>query len=389
MANQAFAFNPTAIAKLFIRFMERSIPYFSIFNKGVFPNGVADLHEVIVPVRSAVGVSSTKPEFVPRASLCTAAASVTKQGSVKFQYRMEGADIESEPICANENTNIFKGQIKARIEQMKKDITEILSRRARIVAVEQSGFKYVVKADADIGDTLTGNEFGIAASFASVASDAPPTLATLIDLKDTLTTDYQVDQFGEGEDKHLILIGSSTLSNYLKKDPTYRADLRARATGNVASAAKNLNAYGFKDLHEGLKFATDEEPLRATFDTEDGEYDYVARYVEVDVAVGSKAWQTNPAWQAAPYEFAVLAGKDSFERQTPEEYLGEGEAKFPTQGLNNLKWFLDPTRPHQDSGKIVARLMDTYAPLKPWNLCAIVYNRQCLKSRATACAVVS
>ena len=383
MANQSFAFNPTAIAKLFIKFMEREIPFLSIFNKGTFPNGVADLHEVIVPVRSALGVSSTKPVFVPRASLCTAAASVTKQGSVKFQYRMEGMDLESEPICANENTNIFKGQVLARIQQMKKDISEIISRRARIVAVEQSGFKYVVKADAEIGDTLTGNEFGIAASFAAVASDAPPTLATLIELKDLLTTDYQVDTFGEGEDKHLILLGSTNLSSYLKKDPTYRADLRARAQGNVASAAKNLNSYGFKDLYEGIKFATDEEPLRGTY--ADGVYDYVARYVEVDVAVGSKAWQVNPAWQAAPYEFAVLAGKDSFERQTPEEYYGEGEAKFPAQGLNNLKWFLDPTRPHQDSGKIVARLMDTYAPLKPWHLCAIVYNRSCLKSRPVAC----
>lgn len=387
MANQSFAFNPTAIAKLVAKFMERSIPYFSIFEKGIFPNNVADLHEVIIPVRAAVGVSSTKPEFVPRASLCTAVAGVVTQGGLKFQYRMEGKDIESLPICANENTNIFKGQIKAAIDQFKIVITEILARRARIIAVEQSGFKYVVKADAAVEDTLTGNEFGIAANFANFASDAPPALATLIELKDLLQTDYQVPGFGEGEDEYFVLLGSSPLSNYLKKDPTYRADLRARATGNVASAAKNLNAYGFKDLYEGIKFATDKEPLRATFDAETGEYVYVPRYVEVDVTYGEKVWQTNPAWQAAPYEIAVLAGSGSFERQTPEQYYGEGEAKFPAQGINGIKWFLDPTKPQQDVGKIVARLMDAYAPIKPWHLCAIVYNRTCLRNKPVACTV--
>ena len=97
----------------------------------------------------------------------------------------------------------------------------------------------------------------------------------------------------------------------------------------------------------GIKFAKDRYPLRYNEVDGDGYPIWIAPRVKTAVTASGSGqgyyMAPNPAWATATYEVSVLAFENSFRRRVPQQFVGQGDIRFPSQNFGgSLQWVFRP-----------------------------------------------
>jgi hypothetical protein len=141
--------------------------------------------------------------------------------------------------------------------------------------------------------------------------------------------------------------------------------------------------------YRGFAFGIDQQPLRATANVA-GVLTLVNPIVSTAVTNGF-AQRRNPAWVAAPYEVMFVIAGEAFKRLVPENYVGEGTFKFaPQLAMGELEWtyFRDnDCNLYGDFGQHIYQIQRAIQPIRPQNVCAIVYKRCAFDTNAIPCVI--
>ncbi len=131
----------------------------------------------------------------------------------------------------------------------------------------------------------------------------------------------------------------------------------------------------------------DQRPLRASSITPATHFPvFIEPFTSVATTKGNAA-RVNPSWVSATLEVAFLIGKSSFERLVPERFTGEGSFKFsPQLALGELVWHYvidNDCNQYGDFGWHLYEITRAYRPVRPANVCPILYRR-CPQDAGTA-----
>ena len=81
----------------------------------------------------------------------------------------------------------------------------------------------------------------------------------------------------------------------------------------------------------------------------------------------------------ATYEVGFVIAGDAFKRLVPEQYVGEGTFRFaPQLAMGELEWtyFRDnDCNLYGDFGQHIYQIQRAIQPIRPQNVCAILYKR--------------
>jgi hypothetical protein len=202
---------------------------------------------------------------------------------------------------------------------------------------------------------------------------------------------------GDKGQAHFRFIGSSDIIEAFRNETGVNASLVALTTGGYKLGEEGLTGYSFETspAYRGLAFGVTHRPLRfnamgdgSTTFYPDGvtpiptTQPVFLNPVQITTATdgSNQAYATaSSSWLGATYEVGVLICEGSFERQVPEEYVGEGSFKFaPQLHMGELEWhyFKDnDTNQWGDYGWHKYQITRAYRPLRPQFVVPIVYKR--------------
>jgi hypothetical protein len=173
-----------------------------------------------------------------------------------------------------------------------------------------------------------------------------------------------------------VLASADQIENF-RNDADVKEDLNYLSAGSFRLGEESISGYQFMG-YRGFAFGIDQQPLRATGFDGSGNLVLVNPIVSTAVTNGF-AQRRNPAWVSAPYEVMFVIGGEAFKRLVPEQYTGEGTFRFaPQLAMGELEWtyFRDnDCNLYGDFGQHIYQISRAIQPIRPQNVCAIVYKR--------------
>jgi hypothetical protein len=389
-AVQIFQTDPTRIIAPIGASLAANVPYLSVLPQKTFEAQVSPIHVSVVQGRTVPGTSMVFPNFAVMGTVTDIGnnAGNSKGGTNAWQYQAKIYQDFSDVIALNVAYNAFKESLTAQLNSIQQYSTELINSDVRGEIFTRSGIKAVVQSSVAFYSTITGGQGIIDQAIPTVASDARLTWNLLQRYARYMTQDLLLTQFGAGEGANLKFIGSAEILDYLRQDlggaagpGAYVAGqsitpLAAGAIAGNAQAMKGMSQYIFSPLYRGIDLGADQRPMRANFSG--GAYQFVEPYISVAGSTGYVE-QVNPGWLVAEYEVGFLFAKNSFERQVPAKWVGEGKIKWAQQMFGGEVIFgahPDMVRNFfQNYGVIAFQLGRAYRPYYPWAVLPIIYKR--------------
>jgi hypothetical protein len=213
--------------------------------------------------------------------------------------------------------------------------------------------------------------------FAPVLPDAPLNFKTLYRIGTFLREEMLAEPFATKDGEFFQVMASADQIENLRNDADVKEDLLALTSGSFKLGEESISGYQFLG-YRGFALGIDQQPLRATGFDGSGNLVLVNPIVSTAVTNGF-AQRRNPAWVSAPYEVAFVIAGEAFKRLIPEQYVGEGTFKFaPQLAMGELEWtyFRDnDCNLYGDFGQHIYQISRAIQPIRPQNVCAIVYKR--------------
>lgn len=359
-------------------------PYVNIISGGTFPAGVSDEIRSVVQMQAAPGDSLAIPQFVCDTELCGTLGHDDRVDTIDFTARLESFRGRGPRICMKKGYAAFKSSYTMAEDSMKKLITQYINADIRAQLYLRSASKFTAVAGYDFNSIFTGgSETDLGVKFAPLLPTGPMTFKALHylarHLKEVLFAEWFASDQGM---PHFRFIGGSDQIEYFRSEVGVQNVMIALTTGGYKLGETTLTAYSFEQspAYRGIAFGVDQRPLRATGFNGDGTLALVDPVTIISNPAKNTAYaKVNPSWLAASYEVGTFIADGSFERLTPERYVGEGSFKFaPQLHMGELDWHYqidNSCNQWGDYGWHKYQITRAYKPLRPQHIINVLYKR--------------
>ena len=369
------------------RVLARKSPYINSIDGGTLPS-VSDVVRSVVEEMAVPAASLASPTFQNDLNLCGIGATPDVVGSTEYQFQLQTLRGAGPRVCVKQARTAFKGSYLQAQVSLEKTILQIINADIRYQYLIQSGIKYVVNSTQSFGDNLTGDMQQINTQFAPILPDAPMNFKTLYRIGTFLREEMLAEPFASKDGEFFQVLASADQIENFRNDADVKEDLLYLTAGSFKLGDESISGYQFMG-YRGFAFGIDQQPLRATGVDGSGNLILVNPIVSTAVTNGF-AQRRNPAWVAAPYEVMFVIGGEAFKRLVPEQYVGEGTFRFaPQLAMGELEWtyFRDnDCNLYGDFGQHIYQIQRAIQPIRPQNVCAIVYKRCPFDGNPLPCA---
>lgn len=369
------------------RVLARKSPYINSIDGGTLPS-VSDVVRSVVEEMAVPAASLAAPTFVNDLNLCGVGATPDQVGSTEYQFQLQTLRGAGPRVCVKQARTAFKGSYLQAQVSLEKTILQIINADIRYQYLIQSGIKYVCSSLHSFTDNLTGDMQQINTLFANNTVDSPMNFKTLYRIGTFLREEMLAEPFATKDGEFFQVLASADQIENFRNDADVKEDLLYLTAGSFKLGEESISGYQFMG-YRGFAFGIDQQPLRATANVS-GVLTLVNPIVSTAVTNGF-AQRRNPAWVAAPYEVMFVIAGEAFKRLVPENYVGEGTFKFaPQLAMGELEWtyFRDnDCNLYGDYGQHIYQIQRAIQPIRPQNVCAIVYKRCAFDTNAIACVV--
>lgn len=369
------------------RVLARKSPYINSIDGGTLPN-VSDVVRSVVEEMAVPAASLAAPTFVNDTTLCGIGATPDQVGSTEYQFQLQTLRGAGPRVCVKQARTAFKGSYLQAQVSLEKTILQIINADIRYQYLVQCGIKYVVDSTAAFTSNLTGDMQQINTLFANKVPDAPMNFKTLYRIGTFLREEMLAEPFATKDGEFFQVLASADQIENFRNDADVKEDLLYLSAGSFKLGEESISGYQFMG-YRGFAFGIDQQPLRATANVA-GVLTLVNPIVSTAVTNGF-AQRRNPAWVSAPYEVMFVVAGEAFKRLVPEQYVGEGTFRFaPQLAMGELEWtyFRDnDCNLYGDFGQHIYQIQRAIQPIRPQNVCAIVYKRCAFDGNPTPCAV--
>lgn len=402
-ATQIFAADPTRIIAPIGAALAANVPYLSVLAQKTFEAQVSPIHVSVVQGRTVPGTSMTFPTFNTMGSVTAIGpnAGNSKSGTSAYQYQAKIYQDFSDVIALNVAYNAFKESLTSQLQAVQQYSTELINADTRAEIFTRSGVKAVVQSSAAFYATISGGQQQIDTPLPNTYSDTRLSFQLLHHYARYLTQDLLAWKFGEGENAHVRFIGSADILEALRQDLGGAAGpggyvqypigpLAANSIAGDKEAMKGMTGYLFKPMFRGIDFGEDQRPLR--YNWTGSTYVAVEPYVQVAGTTGNIE-VVNPGWLVASHEVGFLFARNSFERQVPAKWVGEGRVKWAQQMFGGEVIFgayPDMVQNFfRNYGVLAFQIGRAFRPIYPWFVLPIVYKRCNVDDAPASCSGVS
>lgn len=358
------------------RVLARKSPYVNSIDGGTLPN-VSDVVRSVVEEMAVPAASLASPTFVNDTTLCGVGATPDQVGSTEYQFQLQTLRGAGPRVCVKQARTAFKGSYLQAQVSLEKTILQLINADIRYQYLIQSGIKYVVNSTKTFSQSLTGDMQQINTQFAAFLPDAPMNFKTLYRIGTFLREEMLAEPFASKDGEFFQVLASADQIEAFRNDADVKEDLLYLTAGSFKLGDESISGYQFMG-YRGFAFGIDQQPLRATGFDGSGNLVLVNPIVSTAVTNGF-AQRRNPAWVSAPYEVMFVIAGEAFKRLIPEQYVGEGTFKFaPQLAMGELEWtyFRDnDCNLYGDYGQHIYQISRAIQPIRPQNVCAIVYKR--------------
>lgn len=402
-AVQIFASDPSRIIAPIGAALAANVPYLSVLSQKTFEAQVSPVHVSTIQGRTVPGTSMTFPTFTTMGNVTNIGpnAGNSKSGTSSYQYSAKIYQDFSDVIALNVAYNAFKESLTTQLNSVQQYSTELINADTRAEIFTRSGVKAIVQSGVNFYSTISGGQQQIDVALPNTHSDTRLSFELLHHYARYLTQDLLAWKFGEGEGAHVRFIGSADILESMRQDlggaagpgayVTYPVGpLAVNAISGDSEAKKGMTGYIFKPMFRGIDFGEDQRPLR--YNWSGSTYVAVEPYASVAGTTGTIE-VVNPGWLVASHEVGFLFARQSFERQVPAKYVGEGRVKWAQQMFGGEVIFgayPDMVQNFfRNYGVLAFQIGRAFRPIYPWFVLPIVYKRCLADDTLAACSGVS
>ncbi len=393
----AYQLDVNAINKIAIRDSNRLVgsvarclaansPFIGILKGGVFKSGMGDTVTSAVEMQAAPGDSLAVPTFIDQTLIAGTAGTQERTGKVDFTYTLRGKRGTGPKVSVKDGFGAFASSYATAEDALKKLITQYINADVQAQLTIKSGTKAVAVAGQTLNaNTVGGSETDIGITFDGLAlPDSPLSFKALHAWARYLKEGLFGEMFApEGKvQPHFRAIGGTDIIESFRAEVGVENVLLALTTGGYKLGENSVSAYAFESstAYRGIAFGTTHRPLRFNTIDVDGNPVYLN---PVDVVVDSDTLTAyslpNEEWVNATYEILLLVADGTFERQAPEQYVGEGTFKFaPQLHAGELRWHYivdNDVNQWGDYGWHNYQVTRAYKPLRPQHVIPIAFKR--------------
>ena len=358
------------------RVLARKSPYINSIDGGTLPN-VSDVVRSVVEEMAVPASSLAAPVFVNDTTLCGVGANPDLVGSTEYSFQLQTLRGAGPRVCVKQARTAFKGSYLQAQVSLEKTILQIINADIRYQYLIQSGIKFVANSTQTFTQNLTGDMQALNTQFAAILPNAPMNFKTLYKIGSFLREEMLAEPFATRDGEFFQVMASADQIENFRNDADVKEDLIGLTTGSFRLGEESIAGYQFMG-YRGFAFGIDQQPLRATGFNGSGDLVLVNPIISQSVDNGF-AQRRNPAWVSAPYEVMFVIAGDAFKRLVPESYTGEGTFKFaPQLAMGELEWtyFRDnDCNLYGDFGQHIYQIQRAIQPIRPQNVCAILYKR--------------
>lgn len=372
------------------RVLARKSPYINSIDGGTLPN-VSDVVRSVVEEMAVPQASLAAPTFVNDTTLCGVGATPDQVGSTEYQFQLQTLRGAGPRVCVKQARTAFKGSYLQAQISLEKSILQIINADIRYQYLIQSGIKFTMNNTQTFSQNLTGDMQQINTQFSPILPNAPMNFKTLYKVGTFLREEMLAEPFATRDGEFFQVMASADQIENFRNDADVKEDLIGLTTGSFKLGEESISGYQFMG-YRGFAFGIDQQPLRATGFDGSGNLVLVNPIVSTAVTNGF-AQRRNPAWVSAPYEVMFVIAGEAFKRLVPESYTGEGTFRFaPQLAMGELEWtyFRDnDCNLYGDFGQHIYQISRAIQPIRPQNVCAIVYKRCPFDGLPLACSTSS
>jgi hypothetical protein len=367
--------------------LARKSPYINSIDGGTLPN-VSDVVRSVVEEMAVPDASLAQPNFVADLNLCGVGATPDSVGSTEYQFQLATLRGAGPRVCVKQARAAFKGSYLQAQVSLEKTILQLINADIRYQYLIQSGIKFVVNSTQSFTSNLTGDMQQINTLFANILPDGPMNFKTLYKIGTFLREEMLAEPFASKDGEFFQVLASADQIENFRNDADVKEDLLYLTAGSFKLGEESISGYQFMG-YRGFAFGIDQQPLRATGFSSTGVLSLVEPITKTAVTNGF-AQRRNPAWVSAPYEVMFVIAGEAFKRLVPEQYVGEGTFRFaPQLSMGELEWtyFRDnDCNLYGDFGQHIYQIQRAIQPIRPQNVCAIVYKRCPFDGLPLACS---
>lgn len=360
-------------------------PYINVLRGGLFRSGISDEVRSVVQMPAAPGDSLAEPTFTNDTEICGTNGEQDLTDTLDFSYRLQSKRGRGLRVCVKNGYSAFKDSYTRSEEALAKLVTQYVNADIRAQLTNKSASKFVAVAGQGFYENFEGgDEADIGIQFPNVLPTSAITFKTIHKIARFLKEALYADMFPAGQDvqPHFRLIGESDVIEGFRNELDVKEVYLAMAQGGFSKGEKGLTSFSFEHTpaYRGIAFGVDHTALRATGFNQDGSLAYVNPRINVpDPTKNTSYSKVNPAWLTAPYGVLHLIADNSFERQVPERYVGEGSFKFaPQLHMGELSWHYqidNDCNQFGDFGWHKYQITRAYRPLRPNFVVSVLYKR--------------
>lgn len=357
-------------------------PFLNVLTGGTFASETSDEVRSVVQMQANPGDSLVAPVFTNDTEICGTVGNETQTSTIDFTYRLQSLRGKGSRICVKKGYAAFKGSYSMAEDALKKNITQLLNADIRSQLLTKSASKFVAVPGQPFSTLFTGGtEADLGVGFVDLEPTGMMTFAATHKLM-RYVREVLLGETFEGQGGHAKVIGSSDLIESFREETGVKEVMLNLASGSYRLGESVLTGYQWESgaVYRGLQFGIDQRPLRATSINVDGTLNLVNPYEAVLDVPNNKSYAKIAAgWLAAPLEVGFLVFANTFERQVPQRYIGEGSFKFaPQLHMGELEWHYQVDNDcniHGDYGFHKWQITRAYRPMRPQHVVPFVYKR--------------
>lgn len=370
--------NANLVEGSIIRSLAINSPWVNLFPTRTWASGVSDTRRA---VRQGAVAPTDLSQAAPQWGLmdCRVPPTPIVTGSTELQYEANMYNGRGPEICLTKAYNAVESSIINAEKAIKDHVQTLWNAWLRYRAFFDSATKVVAKSGTAFQNLVAS---GYQTNFVpGLIPDSPVNASFIRQITNFLVHQMLCGdeyQFGNGGRKHFRFLSDKATIDNVRNQTEVQLNLRALAAGQDRRGIDSMIEYEWDILYQGVAFGVDESILRADGINADGTINFVEPFIAVP-STKEVIRQFNPAWAAAPYQVSFLCGDDSFVREIPEEYLGEGMTRFDKQFWGGMvRWHNqidNDCNEWGDTGFHKYKLAAAFRPEHPEFMVAILHVR--------------
>ena len=359
------------------RVLARKSPYINSIDGGTIPN-VSDVVRSVVEEMAVPNASLASPQFVNDTTMCGVGATPDRVGTTEYTFQLQTLRGAGPRVCVKQARTAFKGSYLQAQIALEKTILQIINADIRYQYLLQSGIKFVTDNTKSFSANLSGDMQVLGAPWATGSvPNGQMNFKTLYKIGSFLREEMLAEPFATSQGEFFQVMASADQIEAFRNDADVKEDLIGLTTGQFKLGEQSISGYQFQG-YRGFAFGIDQQPLRASGFDSAGNLVLINPTIAQAVTNGF-GQRRNPEWVNAPYEVMFVVAGEAFKRLVPESYTGEGTFRFaPQLAMGELEWtyFRDnDCNLYGDFGQHIYQIQRAIQPVRPQNVCAIVYKR--------------